>query len=472
MSQATFDMIAGLDPSDFLSDAALSEKYLTDWRGKWTGRAIAVARPRSTEAVQKIVSYCHDQKIPIVPQGGNTSLSGAATPDASGKALVLSLERLNEIESIDPASGIITAGAGCTLLQVQEAAAEQDRLFPLSFASEGTCQIGGALSTNAGGTHVFRYGSARNLCLGLEVVLPNGEVLGATKSLFKDNTGYDLRDLFIGAEGTLGIITKATLKTYPSVKAATALLVAVQSVSQACRTFRHAQSFLGPGLTACEMISDICLEHVLNHTPNARFPLEARAPYYVLLEVSSWESDAACLERAMAWFETVMEGGVVMDATISESISQFRELWALRENISESQSFKRPIVKHDISLPLGNIPDFIDASQKALQAEFGDISIEPFGHLGDGNLHYNIGPGPSADFEAFNSLHDPINTVVHDLVDQMGGSISAEHGLGVLRRDEAERYRSPIETLVMRQIKQTLDPHGLMNPGKVLSIAS
>jgi FAD/FMN-containing dehydrogenase len=440
--------------------------FLTDWRRRWTGRAHAVAQPESAQDVAAVVQWCRANGRPIVAQGGNTGLSGGATPDGSGEGVVLSLTRMARVRAVDPLSDTMTVEAGCTLLQVQEAAREAGRLFPLSLAAEGSCTIGGNLATNAGGVQVLRYGTARELCLGLEVVTADGEVWDGLRALRKDNTGYDLRDLFIGSEGTLGIITAAVLKLYPLPAQRTAAFAAVASPDTALAVFERARRRLGPSLTACELVSDVCLGLVLSHLPGARAPFEHRAPWYLLLEASG---DQAAADGLQAVLEEAMEAGRVEDAAISSSIAQFQALWMLREGVSEAQGAQGKTIKHDIALPIAALPRFMKEAAAAVAQRAPEVRLVVFGHLGDGNLHYNISPpvGGMATGE-FEALETPLNALVHDLVAKHGGSISAEHGLGVLRRDEAARYKSPVEKMLMQRIKAALDPQGLMNPGKVL----
>ena len=465
------DLAARLS-GDVLIDEGDTAKYLTDWRGKWRGQAIGVARPKSTNDVAAVMNWCAETKTPLVPQGGNTGLSGAATPDDSATSLVISLEKMNTVLSVDQSAGVITAQAGCTLLQLQEAAAEHGLLFPLSLASEGTCQLGGALATNAGGIHVLRYGSARALCLGIEAIFPNGARLDGPKTLLKDNTGYDLKQLLIGSEGTLGVITAASMRLFPRPNGSAVVFAACPTVDNAISAFRLARDLLGPMLTAFELISAPCLEAVTTHMPDARFPLSDHAPFYLLAELSSWRDDDDAQDSGEQWFTAAFERDFISDAIISQSLTQFNDLWALRESVSEAQSHQRPVIKHDVSLPLERIAPFMTRCQKALSEQFTGLSIEPFGHMGDGNIHYNIGPAPDADHDRFRLMEADINRCVHDLVAEAGGSISAEHGLGVLRRDEAARYKSADEQLLMRAIKSAIDPNQLMNPGKVLTMST
>jgi FAD/FMN-containing dehydrogenase len=446
--------------------------FLTDWRGRWTGRAVAVAQPDSADDVAAVLRWCHEQRVPVVPQGGNTGLSGGATPDDSGRALLLSLTRLKRVRAIDTVNGTLTVEAGATLQQVQDAAREAGRLFPLSLAAEGSCTIGGNLATNAGGVQVLRYGNARELCLGLEVVTAEGELWRGLRGLRKDNTGYDLRDLFIGSEGTLGVITAAVLKLFPLPMLQRAAFVAVPTPDAALQLLGQAQARLGPALTAFELMSDACIALVERHVPAARLPLAQRSPWYVLIELSQQgldEAEGAAIEGLL---ETAMEARWVTDAALSTSVAQFRALWALREDVSEAQGAEGRTIKHDIALPISRIPEFIASTDAAVARTFPGPRLVVFGHLGDGNLHYNLSPaadrtGP-ADATEFLALEEPLNRLVHDAVAAHGGSVSAEHGLGVLRRDESARYKSAVELKLMRAVKAALDPLNLMNPEKVL----
>jgi FAD/FMN-containing dehydrogenase len=445
--------------------------FLLDYRKRWRGAALAVAQPDSTQDVAKVVRWCREHRVAVVPQGGNTGLTGGSVPDESGRSVVLSLARMNRVRGIDPVDNTMTVEAGCVLQQVQEAAAEAGRLFPLSLAAQGTCTIGGNLSTNAGGVQVIRYGNARELCLGLEVVTASGEIWDGLKGLRKDNTGYDLRDLFIGAEGTLGIITAAVLKLHPLPVARVAGFVAVESPRVALRLLELAQNRLGSSLTGFELISADSLALVLKHFPGSRLPVSEPAPWYVLLELSDLDSDAHANEAMEAMLTAAFESDLAADAAVSSSIEQFRQFWALRENISEAQSAEGKNIKHDISVPISRIADFIESTDAAIQAAHPEARMIVFGHLGDGNLHYNVSPRrdtAAVDDEAFLALEGPINRIAHDAVVRFGGSISAEHGLGILRRDEAARYKQPVEVAMMRAVKKALDPDGLMNPGKLL----
>ena len=442
--------------------------YLTDWRRRFTGRAQAIVLPSTTGEVAAVVSACAEQRVPIVPQGGNTGLVGGATPDASGDAIVLSLKRLNRVREVDAINGTITVEAGCVLHDVQQAAHDAGQLFPLSLAAEGTATIGGNLSTNAGGTQVLRYGNARELALGLEVVLPSGEVWNGLRGLRKDNTGYDLRDLFIGAEGTLGVITAACLKTFPLPRAQVTALFALDSVPPALALLALAQSVTGPTLTAFEFFSATCLQVVTRHFPDQRSPFERTHAQYVLLELSDHEDEqhAAALLQALA--EQALDKQLIADAVIAQSAAQSRSLWMLRELIPEAQRREGNNIKHDISVPISSIARFVDETDALLAQRLPGVRMVTFGHLGDGNLHYNVGAPAGMDEDRFFAHQSAIYECVHDQVTRLSGSISAEHGIGQLKRDENARYKSGVEMNLMRAIKRTLDPLNIMNPGKVL----
>jgi FAD/FMN-containing dehydrogenase len=442
--------------------------YLTDWRKRYTGRAQAVVRPATTDEVAAVVKLCVQARAPIVPQGGNTGLVGGGTPDDSGRAIVLSLGRMNRVRAVDPVNNTITVEAGCPLQRVQEAAAEAGRLFPLSLAAEGTATIGGNLSTNAGGTQVLRYGNARELALGLEVVLPSGELWDGLRGLRKDNTGYDLRDLFIGAEGTLGVITAACLKTFPLPRGEGTALLAVRSVEAALALLEVAQSTAGPALTGFELFSDLCLELVERHFPPHRSPLAARSPYYVLLQLSDHESDAHAAALLQAVAEQAIERNLATDAALAQSVAQARGLWALREFISEAQAAEGTNIKHDIAVPISAIARFVAETNALLAQQLPGIRMVIFGHLGDGNLHYNVSPPVGASDAEFVARQPAVYRLVHDQVARHAGSISAEHGIGQLKRVEIQRYKSPVELALMRRLKETLDPLGIMNPGKMV----
>ena len=441
--------------------------YLTDWRRRFTGQALAVVKPGSTEEVAALVKLCAEHGTPIVPQGGNTGLCGGATPDKRGNAVVLSLARLQKVRALDTLNNTITLEAGCILQTVQEAARAANRLFPLSLAAQGSCTIGGNLSTNAGGTQVLRYGNSRDLCLGLEVVTAQGEIWDGLNGLRKNNTGYDLRDIFIGAEGTLGVITAACMKLYPLPKAQPTALCALNALPQALQLLDLAQTHCGPTLTGFEMFNEMSLQLVEKHFAH-RSPFGARHPYYVLLEISDHENEA----HATAMFESLMEqafeAGLIDDAVIAQSISQSKNLWELRENISEAQAHEGKNIKHDISVPISRIAEFVEKTDALLQQHYPRVRMVNFGHLGDGNLHYNVSPAVGEGEAEFLARQPGIYQLVHDSVVAFKGSISAEHGIGQLKLEENARYKSAVEMRLMRAIKQALDPHNLMNPGKVV----
>lgn len=451
-----------------ITDAADMAPFVVDWRKRWFGKAVAVAQPDTTEDVATVVRWCATNNLPIVPQGGNTGMSGACVPDDSGHALVLSLTRLNRMRAIDPLNNTMTVEAGCILQNLQEVAAEKGRLFPLSLAAEGSCTIGGNLATNAGGVAVLRFGNARELCLGLEVVTAQGEIWNGLRGLRKDNTGYDLRDLFIGAEGTLGVITAATVKLFPLPAAKVTAWAAVATVHDALRLLEKAQAKLGASLTAFELLTQPCIELLGEQLPALRWPLESRATQAVLLELSDAESEA----NGRAALETLLEGafesGLVTDAAIAANLTQSREFWSLREHMTEAQQRAGKNIKHDISVPISRIADFVASTNAEFEKQYPGVRMIVFGHLGDGNLHYNVSPSKGATGENFAQIEAAVNRIAHDAVNAFGGSVSAEHGLGVLRRGEAARFKSPVELAMMRSIKQALDPKGIMNPGKSL----
>ena len=450
-----------------LTGEADMAQHLVDWRGRYRGAARCVVRPANTGEVSALVRACAQAGVAMVPQGGNTSLCGASIPDAGGAAVLINLSRMNTIRAIDPANNTITVDAGCVLQAVQEAACEAGRLFPLSLAAEGSCQIGGNLSTNAGGVQVLRYGNMRELTLGLEVVLPNGEVWDGLRGLRKDNTGYDLKHLFVGAEGTLGIITGAVLKLFPLLQATATACLAIDSPQRAVQLLGELQAAFGAGLTACELVSDVALGLVLKHIPGEQPPLSA-SPWYLLIELSGSGEEAALQEALEHFLEPAFEREAISDAVLAQSVEQARRLWALRENIGEAQKIEGLSIKHDISVPISRIGEFVERTDAALQEAFPGIRIVAFGHVGDGNLHYNQSKPEAGENAAFIAVQPQVDLLVHDFVHQFGGSISAEHGIGQLKRGELLRYKSPLEMDMMRSVKRALDPQGLMNPGKVL----
>jgi FAD/FMN-containing dehydrogenase len=468
MSEFLHQCRAIVGEANVLTDPGDMAGYLTDWRRRFTGRAQAVVRPASTDEVARLVALCNEMRVPVVPQGGNTGLVLGSVPDESGQAVVLSLTRMNKVRQVDTINNTMTVEAGCILETLQNVAADADRLFPLSLAAEGSCTIGGNLATNAGGTAVLRYGNTRELCLGLEVVTPQGEVWNGLRGLRKDNTGYDLRDLYIGAEGTLGIITAAVLKLFPQPKARLTALTAMRSPDDALKLLALAQQECGPSLTGFELMSDFCLALVTKHFPQMRLPFPQPYPQYVLLELSDSESE----EHANAMLEQVigaaLEQELIVDAVVASSLAQSQALWNLREHIPLAQAEEGKNIKHDVSVPISRIGDFIRATDTLLQQHFPGIRMVTFGHLGDGNLHYNVSPPEGVAPDHFIMRQHEINQVVHDSVHAFTGSISAEHGLGALKRDEVRQYKSDVELQLMRTLKQALDPRNIMNPGKVI----
>ncbi len=437
--------------------------YLADWRGNFAGQAVAVVRPANTHEVAAVVKRCAETKTPIVPQGGNTGLVGGGVPDNSGNAIVLSLNRMHHIRAIDTDNDTMTVEAGAILQTVQDKARAVERLFPLSLAAEGSCTIGGNLSTNAGGTNVLRYGNARDLVLGLELVTPQGDIWHGLSGLRKDNTGYDLKHWFIGAEGTLGVITAATLKLFPLPKARAVALAAVASPAAAVCLLNRIKRDFADRLVGFELIARVCLDLVLRHIPDTREPFAEHHAWQVLIELNDARADAPLAE----WLEAALAGAVeaneVQDAVIAQSEAQCLALWRLREEISEAQRREGKNVKHDISVPISRIAAFIEKCDGALRQVFPEISLVCFGHLGDGNLHYNCGLPAQGLMNA-----EAINQIVYAHVDEFGGSISAEHGLGQLKRDQITKHKSPLALNMMRQLKHALDPDNIMNPGKVL----
>jgi len=441
------------------TDPAQTKPYFTDWRRQYFAPAECVVRPGATTEVAAVVALCGREDIGIVAQGGNTGLVGGSVPSGKRREIVLSLGRMNRIRSLDPLNDTITVEAGCVLAAVQKAAEDSGRLFPLSLAAEGSCQIGGNLSTNAGGVNVLRYGTAREQVLGLEVVLADGRVWDGLRALRKDNTGYDLKQLFLGAEGTLGIITAAVLRLFPRPSATATVWIALESPRAAVELLGGLRERLGERLSAFELVSRECVEAVLAHSPGVQDPLAATHPWYVLAELGDSGDPAALRERVESALAECAEQGVLRDAALAQSGEQSRELWRIRETIPVAQFAN---VKHDVSVPVSKIPEFIDQAGRSLQERFGQIGIYCFGHVGDGNLHYNVGS------EALIERREEVSRVVYDALDAFGGSISAEHGLGQLKRDEIRRHKHPLELELMRSLKRTLDPRGLMNPGKLL----
>ncbi|MDD4887807.1 MAG: FAD-binding oxidoreductase [Thiomonas sp.] len=462
-----------LGASHVLHEAQSCAPYLTDWRKRYHGQALAVVLPADTAQVAEVVQLCALHGVSVVPQGGNTGLVGGATPDASGRQIVLSTRRLHRIRAIDTAGGSLIAEAGCVLAAAQQAAADVGKLFPLSLAAEGSCTIGGNLSTNAGGTAVLRYGNARDLCLGLEVVTAQGEVLDALNTLRKNNTGYSLRDLYIGAEGTLGIITAATLKLFPQAAAQSTALVAVRDVAAAIALLDLAQTRLGSTLTGFELMSAHSLQLVQQHFPQQSLPFDLPSAWCVLLESSETESEQQGRARLEGLLETALDAGLIVDAAVAQSVAQSRALWHLRESIPLAQAQEGLNIKHDIGVPMSRMAAFVESTAEIILQAIPGARLVVFGHLGDGNLHYNVQAPLGMNPAQFLSAHQTAcNRIVHDAAVACGGTFSAEHGIGQLKRDDLARYGNPVALAQMRAVKQALDPRNLMNPGKLLPDAS
>lgn len=458
----------------FIEDEHDKQPFVTDWRGLLVGGAGAVVRPGSTEEVSKVVRLCHEHGVAIVPQGGNTGLMGGATPWPAHTGIVLSLGRMNRVLAVDPVGYAMTVEAGCVLQTLQETAAEHDRFLPLSLGAEGSCMIGGNLSTNAGGVQVLRYGNARNLVLGLEVVLPNGDVWNGLRALKKDNTGYDLKHLFIGAEGTLGIITKAVLKLWPAPKDVSTAWLAVRDPRAALEILSEAHAASEDNVGSCELLSRAAVDLVMRHIPGVQDPLKADTPWYLLLEWSSSRprQDGAdgMSEKMEQFLADQLEAGRVLDAVIAQTVSQSRNMWRIREAMAEASRAEGPGLSYDVSVAISRIPEFIDKGLKAALDILPSIRPYPLGHIGDGNLHFSFMGPKGMDQQTLNQYTTAVTRAVNDLITSMGGSISAEHGIGIEKLDELSHYRSKTELDIMRTIKRALDPQNIMNPGKVLRV--
>jgi len=450
-----------------LTDAADIEPYLVDHRHLYHGRALTVAVPRSVEQISRLLAHCNANRIGIVPHGGNTSYCGGATPDESGQQLVLSLKRLNQIRRIDPLNYSLTVEAGCILADVQRAADDAERLFPLSLGSEGTCQIGGNLSTNAGGTSVLRYGMMRDLVLGLEVVLADGRVLSTLSELRKDNTGYDIKALFLGAEGTLGVITAATLKLFPKVRTAATAFAAVPSVQAAVELLARLREASGDRVSSFELVPRIGIELTTRHIPGVTDPLKQPYEWHVLCELTSSRSADNLDEVLTEALGAAFEANWVLDAAVAQNDRERAAFWKIRETIPEAQRLHGPSLKHDISLPITSLPQFMKRAGDWVRDNVPDGILVAYGHVGDGNLHFNINQKPGTT-QAFLARESSIKRVIHDMAREFNGSFSAEHGIGRLKVGELERYAPPVELDLMRAVKQALDPNGILNPGKVL----
>jgi FAD/FMN-containing dehydrogenase len=471
MNHALIDSLRGIcGDTQVLTEGDL-QAWEMDWRKRSRGKALAVVRPGSTDEVARVVQACVAARVSLVPQGGNTGLVVGSTPDDSGQQVVLSLQRLRTVREIDPANMTMTVEAGCILQSLQEAALQAGFLFPLSLAAEGSCTIGGNLATNAGGTQVLRYGNTRDLCLGLEVVTAAGEVWHGLSGLRKDNTGYDLRDLYIGSEGTLGVITAATLKLYPLPAARLTAWAAVASMEDAITLLGLAQQHLGASLTGFEVMGQFALGLVAKHFSQLKVPFHESSPFCVLLECSDQESESHARVQFERLLETALESGCVGDAVVAESLAQAKQLWHVRESIPLAQAEEGLNIKHDISVAVSRIAEFVRTTDALLEARIPGVRLVNFGHLGDGNLHYNVQAPADGDSAVFlREREDEVNTLVYDCVDRFGGSISAEHGVGSLKVDKLELHKSPVALGLMRSLKTAFDPHNLMNPGKLLRI--
>jgi FAD/FMN-containing dehydrogenase len=462
---------AALGPGGFLQEPIDVEPYVSDWRRLYHGATPLVARPDTVERVAAVVRICAEHRVGVVPHGGNTSYCGGATPRENGREIVLSLARLNRIREVDPAGYSITVDAGCTLAAVQQAALQADRLFPLSLGSEGTAQIGGNLSTNAGGTAVLRYGMARELVLGLEVVLPDGRVLDQLRRLRKDNTGYDVKQLFLGAEGTLGVITGAALKLYALPAEFVTAFVAIGGIADAVDLLGRVRDAFGDEVVAFEYLPRIAHELAVKHVAGVVVPFATPQPAYALVELALPKALPELAERFDEFLAREIEAGRARDAVVARSGAQRDALWHLREHVPEAQTREGASIKHDVSLPVAALPAFVEAAERRLAELAPGARVVGYGHVGDGNLHFNLSPPAGAspdDVAAFKALAPAVSRAVHDLVARYGGSFSAEHGIGRLKVGELERYEDPVALATMRAIKDTLDPHGIMNPGKVL----
>ncbi len=460
-SKATLDRLADVvGPKGVMQDVREQEPYLKEWRDRWHGATPLLLRPKNTEEVSRILAIAIETETTIVPQSGNTGLVGGQIP-TNGEVLV-SLDRMTRVMSVDAVDYSITVEAGATLRSVQDAAAAVDRFFPLSLASEGSCRIGGNLSTNAGGLNVLAYGNARELCLGLEVVLADGRVLNLQKSLRKDNTGYDLKHIFIGAEGTLGIITAATLKLFPRPQRYETAFAALHSVEAALKLLSLAKLHSGNRVVGFELMPELGIQFAVKHMNNRR-PIDTVAPWYVLFEIA--DAQTGTMQTIL---EVASESGDILDATIAQNDTQRNELWSMRENLSESQKYEGGSIKHDVSVPISALPAFIAEAATAVERFMPESRLCCFGHMGDGNMHFNVSQPVGMDKQKYLSRWHEMNRIVHDVVKTYQGSFGAEHGIGVLKREDMLHYKSAIELDVMRSLKHALDPKGILNPGRVL----
>ncbi|WP_261320576.1 FAD-binding oxidoreductase [Qipengyuania aquimaris] len=462
-----------LGPRGFTRDGDIVEPWLTDWRGRYTGRAIGLASPASTSETAELVKLCARHGIPIVPQGGNSGMSGGATPDDTGTAIILSLRRMDRILSLDPEAMQVTCEAGVVLQSLHEAAAEHRLRFPLTLGGKGSATIGGLISTNAGGTQVLRHGTMRAQVLGLEAVLADGSVLDTLTPLKKDNRGFDLKQMLIGSEGTLGVVTAATLRLLPEIGGRAVIWAGLPSVQQARRLLLHFERAAGNSLEGFEVLPKQCLKAVLDYLPDARAPLAGEHEWHALIELVSGPDGSDDLpDFAQGILESAFEDGLLDDATIAANDSQAEAFWLLRDSISPAERAIGPAMQHDISVPVSRMADFVAAALPAVEQRFPGSSALAFGHLGDGNVHFHVlAPGDATPGEWEDGEGKHISAFVHDLVTEWGGSISAEHGIGQMKRDELGRLGDPVSLALMRSVKQALDPRGLFNPGKLLPLA-
>ena len=457
-----------LDDAAIITDAERIAPMLRDHRALYRGHALAVIAPADTAAVARVLAHCNEHRIGVVPQGGNTSYCGGATPDASSSQILLSLARLNHVRAIDTANYTMTAEAGCVLAHLQSAAAEADRYLPLSLGSEGSCMLGGNLSTNAGGLNVIHYGMARELVLGLEVVLPDGRVMNTLTGLRKDNTGYDIKSMFLGAEGTLGVITAACIKVYPAVKSRATAFVAARDPDAAVSLLGALRSASGDCVTSFELIPRIGVELTVRHIPGVVDPLSAPSPWYVLCELSSARADSPLDAALQSTLEQALKDGWITDAAVAQNEHERDAFWRLRESIPEAQRKDGASLKHDISVPVSQVPRFIEVASAWVAQHIPQGVLVSYGHLGDGNLHFNVNQRAGTQAFQLQAVDAKVRRAIHDFVREFGGSFSAEHGIGQLKVFELERYADPVELDLMRRVKHAFDPNGIMNPGKVL----
>ena len=458
-----------LDDAAIITDAERIAPMLRDHRALYRGHALAVVAPADTAAVARVLAFCNEHRIGVVPQGGNTSYCGGATPDASSSQILISLARLNRVRAIDSANYTMIAEAGCVLAHLQTTAAEADRYLPLSLGSEGSCMLGGNLSTNAGGLNVIHYGMARELVLGLEVVLPDGRVMDTLTGLRKDNTGYDIKSLFLGAEGTLGVITAACIKVYPAVKSRATAFVAARDPDAAVSLLGALRSASGDCVTSFELIPRVGVELTVRHIPGVVDPLSAPSPWYVLCELSSARADSPLDAALQGCLEQALEAGWITDAAVAQNERERGAFWRMRESIPEAQRKDGASLKHDISVPVSQVPRFIEVASAWVAQHIPQGVLVSYGHLGDGNLHFNINQRAGTQAFQLQAVDAKVRRAIHDFVRDFGGSFSAEHGIGQLKVFELERYANPVELDLMRRVKHAFDPNGIMNPGKVLS---